>query len=66
MSKFESSPISNLIENLRENITTTDVQTSFDQTMLVTDMGRSLIDIGKSFIPSDSSPLGKRLGDHKK
>ena len=57
MSKFKALPILNLIESLRENITPTDVQTSFDQIMLVTNMGRSLIDIGKNFIPTDSSPL---------
>ena len=57
LSKLKSSPISNLIENLRENITPADVRTSFHQIMLVTNMGRSLIDIGKSFSPSDSSPL---------
>ena len=59
MSKFRSSPFSNLIENLTENITPADVQMSFGQIMLETNMGQSLINIGKSFIPSDSSPLGK-------
>ena len=28
--------------------------------MLETNMGQSLVNIGKSFIPSDSSPLGKK------
>ena len=53
-------PISNLIGNLTENITQADVQMSFGEIMLNTNMSESLIDIGKNFIPSDSSPLGKK------
>ena len=54
-------PISNLIGNLTENITQADVQMSFGEIMLNTNMSESLIDIGKNFIPSDSSPLGKKI-----
>ena len=60
MGKFQISPISNLIEKLTENITQADVHMSFGQIMLNTNMGQSLIDIGKSFISAETSPLGKK------
>ena len=60
MGKFQLSPISDLIEKLTENVTPVDVELSFGQIMLKTDMGQSLIDIGKNFINSESSPLGKK------
>ena len=60
MGKFEISPISDLIENLTENITPADVEMSFGQIMLKTNMGKSLIDIGKSYISAESSPLGRK------
>ena len=60
LSKFKVLPISNLIGNLTENITQADVHMSLGEIMLKTNMGESLIDIGKNFIPSDSSPLGKK------
>ena len=34
---------------------------SYGQIMRTTNVGKSLIDIGKSFISSDSSPLGKKI-----
>ena len=58
MGKFQVAPISNLIENLTKNITPADIQMSFGQIMLDTNMGQSLIDVGKNFISSESSPLG--------
>ena len=61
LGKFKAPPISNLIENLTKNIALIDVQASFGQIMLNTDMGQSIIDIGKNFIPTDSSPLGKNF-----
>ena len=66
MGKFQVTPISNLIENLTENITQADVHMSFGEIMLKTNMGESLIDIGKKFIPSDSSPLGKKISKNFK
>ena len=58
LGKFQVSPILNLIENLTENITPVDVDTSLGQIMRITDMGKNLIDVGKDFISSESSPLG--------
>ena len=58
LGKFQISPISNLIENLTENVTPADVHMSFGQIMLNTNMGQNLIDVGKNFISSESSPLG--------
>ena len=58
LGKFQISPISNLIENLTENITPAEIDMSFGRIMRNTNMGKSLIDIGKSFISSESSPLG--------
>ena len=60
MGKFQIAPISNLIENLTENITPAEVELSFGRIMLKTNMGKSLIDTGKSFIGAESSPLGKQ------
>ena len=59
MGKFQVSPILNLIENLTENITLADVDMSIGQIMRGTNWGESLIDVGKSFITPESSPLGK-------
>ena len=60
MGKFQISPISKLIEKLTENVTPADIDMSFGQIMRMTNMGQSLIDIGKSFITAESSPLGKK------
>ena len=60
LGKFQILPISELIEKLTENITQDDVDMSFGQIMRITNMGQSLIDIGKNFIPSESSPLGRK------
>ena len=59
MGKFQVTPILKLIENLTENICVADIDMTYGQIMRTTNVGKSLIDIGKSFIPSDSSPLGK-------
>ena len=61
MGKFQLSPTSNLIEKLTENIDLVDVQASFGQIMLNTNMGQSLIDLGRSFISAETSPLGKKI-----
>ena len=58
MGKFQISPISNLIEKLTENLTQADLHMSFGQIMLNTNMGQSLIDLGKSYLSSETSPLG--------
>ena len=60
MGKFQVTPISNLIEKLTENITLADVDMCFGQIMRTSNMGQSFIDIGKGYITSDSSPLGKK------
>ena len=60
MGKLKASPISDLIEKLTANITPADVEMSFGQIMLKTNIGKSLIDIGKGYINSEASPLGKR------
>jgi len=57
LGKFKISPISDLIEKLTENITPAEADMSFGRIMRITNMGKSLIDIGKGFISSDSSPL---------
>ena len=59
LGKFQVPPFLNLIENLTENITPADIQMSFGQIMINTNMGQSLIDVGKKFISSESSPLGE-------
>ena len=61
LGKLQAPPISNLIENLTENITVTDVDTSIGQIMRSTNWGESLVNIGKSFITPESSPLGKSI-----
>ena len=60
LGKLKVSPISDLIEKLTENITPADVEMSFGQIMLKTNIGKSLIDIGKGYISSESSPLGRK------
>ena len=45
--------------NLTENITLADVDMTFGEIMRTTNMGQNIIDNGKSFISSDSSPIGK-------
>ena len=61
LGKFQVSPISNLIEKLTKNISLADVDMSIGQIMRSTNWGESLIDIGKSFITPESSPLGKSI-----
>ena len=60
LGKLNVSPISDLIEKLTENITPADVEMSFGQIMLKTNIGKDLIGIGKGYISSESSPLGKK------
>ena len=60
MLKFQVSPISKLIESLTVYITAADVDMCFGNIMRITDMGKSLTDIGKSYISSESSPLGRQ------
>ena len=59
LGKFQVSPITNLIINLTKNITVADVDMSFGEIMRTTNMGQNIIDNGKSFISSASSPLGE-------
>ena len=61
MGKFQVSPISNLIENLTENITPADIDMSLGQIMRTTNMGQNLVNVGKNFISSESSPIGKKF-----
>ena len=59
---MQVSPILELIEKLTEKITPDDVEMSYGMSyiMRTTNLGKSLIDIGKNFIPSESSPLGRK------
>ena len=61
LSKFPIPPVTVLIESLTENIGLSQVDTSIAQVMRETNWGKSLVDIGKGYIPNSCSPLGKKI-----
>ena len=55
-----------LVAKLTDNISKPEIQQSLGKYMLDTQMGSSLISLGKGFITSDHSPLGKLFNSNLK
>ena len=61
LARFQVAPVMELVAKLTDNISKPEIQQSLGKYMLDTQMGSSLISLGKGFITSDHSPLGKLL-----
>ena len=59
LARFQVAPVLELVEKLTKDITKPAIQSSLGKYMLDTQMGSSLVALGKGFISSDYSPLGK-------
>ena len=59
--RFQVAPVMELVAKLMENISRRRIKQCLGQIMLDTKMGSSLVSIGKQFITSDHSPLGKKI-----
>ena len=58
LARFQVEPVLELVKKLTKNISKPAIQTSLGKYMLDTQMGSSLVELGKGFITSDYSPLG--------
>ena len=75
LSKFQETPVLELIEDLTCEVTIKDVESSFGRLMIVNQMFSSIEDLGKKFISPSATPLGNffisyflpngRYGDHE-
>ena len=59
LARFQVAPVMELVAKLTENITNQEIKSSLGEYMLDTQMGSSLVSLGKGFITSDYSPLGE-------
>ena len=59
LSKFQEEPIQEFIENLTYNISRKDVDLTFGKIMTTNKMFTTLPDLGRKYILSEYSPLGK-------
>ena len=59
LARFQVAPVMELVTKLTENISSQEIQNSLGKYMLDTQMGTSLVSLGKGFITSDHSPLGE-------
>ena len=58
LARFQVEPVLKLVTKLTKNISKPAIQSSLGKYMLDTQMGSSLVELGKGFITSDYSPLG--------
>ena len=58
LSKFQEEPIQEFIENLTYNISRKDVDLTFGKIMTTNKMFTTLPELGRKYIPPESSPLG--------
>ena len=59
LARFQVAPVMELVTKLTENVSEMDIYAGLGKIMLDTEMGSSLVSVGKDFITSDHSPLGK-------
>ena len=62
LARFQSVPVMELVTKLTKNISKPEIEQALGKIMLSTKMGSSLGSLGKGYITSDNSPLGKLLG----
>ena len=56
---FQVEPVMELVAKLTENISRQEIKSCVGEYVLDTQMGSSLVSLGKGFITSDHSPLGE-------
>ena len=66
LARFQVAPVLDLVAKLTENISRSEIIESLGEIMLDTEMGSSLVSLGKEFITSDHSPLGKKFRYNQK
>ena len=59
LARFQVAPVMELVAKLTENISNKEIKASLGEYVLDTQMGSSLVSLGKGFITSDHSPLGE-------
>ena len=59
LARFQEAPVMELVRKLTENISKPEIKQGLGEIMLDTEMGSSLVSLGKEFITSDHSPLGE-------
>ena len=62
LARFQVAPVMELVAKLMKNISRPEIKQALGDIMLSTKMGSSLGSLGKGYITSDNSPLGKLLG----
>ena len=58
LARFQVAPVMELVAKLTENISKQEIKSSLGDYVLDTQMGSSLVSLGKGFITADHSPLG--------
>ena len=61
LARFQVAPVLELVSQLTENISKQEIKSSLGDYVLDTQMGSSLVALGKGFITSDFSPLGENF-----
>ena len=59
LARFQVAPVMELVAKLMKNISRPEIKQALGDIMLSTKMGSSLVSLGKGYIKSDNSPLGK-------
>ena len=59
LARFQVAPVMELVAKLTENISKRRIKQGLGEIMLDTEMGSSLVSLGKGYITSDHSPLGE-------
>ena len=61
LARFQVAPVMELMTKLTEDVSKTDINAGLGKIMLDTEMGSSLVSLGKEFITSDNSPSGELI-----
>ena len=59
LARFQVAPVMELVAKLMKNISRPEIKQALGDIMLSTKMGSSLVSLGKGYISSENSPLGK-------
>ena len=59
LARFQVAPVMVLVAKLTEDVSKTDINAGLGKIMLDTEMGSSLVSLGKEFLTADHSPSGK-------
>ena len=59
LARFQVAPVMDLVAKLMKNISRTEIEQALGKIMLSTNMGSTLVSLGKGYITSDHKPLGE-------